>query len=65
MRINYIPSRDEVARERKQRYLERWPPEKQLEAFSEAAAGRPQKQNQMLEDFAEIRKALPFYEEVF
>jgi hypothetical protein len=38
--------------------------DKQLEAFSESAMGRPGKLNEMMEDFAEIRKVLPFFEEV-
>jgi hypothetical protein len=36
---------------------------KQMEAHAEAAMGRPEKLNQMTEDFAEIRKVLPFFEE--
>lgn len=55
------PTRDEVAAERKKRYLELWPIEKQLEAHAEAAAGRAEKQNKMMEDFARIREVLPFY----
>ena len=54
---------DEVSAERKRRYLEIWPVEKQLEAHAEAAAGRPEKQNKMMEDFAKIREVLPFYED--
>ena len=63
MRVRHVPSREEVGRERKRRYLEQWPIEKQLEAYAEAAAGRPEKQIEMLKDFAEIREALIFYEE--
>lgn len=55
------PTRDEVSAERRRRYLEAWPSEKQLEAHAEAAAGRPEKQNKMMEDFAKIREVLPFY----
>lgn len=62
MKVLHVPSRDEVALERKRKYLEKWPIEKQLEAYAEAAAGRPGKQIQMLKDFAEIRKVLLFYE---
>ena len=54
---------DEVSAERRRRYLEAWPHEKQLEAHAEAAAGRPEKQNKMMEDFAKIREVLPFYED--
>lgn len=61
MRVVHRPTRDEVSAERRQRYLEAWPPEKQLEAHAEAAAGKPEKQNKMMEDFAKIREVLPFY----
>ena len=64
MKILYTPSHDEVAVKRKMLYLEKWPIEKQLEAYAEAAAGRIEKQNQMMKDFADIRKALPFFKEV-
>lgn len=63
MRVVHRPTRDEVAAERKRRYLELWPIEKQLEAHAEAAAGRPEKQSRMMEDFARIREVLPFYED--
>ncbi len=61
MKVLHVPSRDKVALERKRQYLEKWPIEKQLEAYAEAAAGRPEKQSKMLKEFAEIRKLLPFY----
>lgn len=64
MRVVHRPTRNEVAAERKRRYLEIWPIENQLEAHVEAAAGRPDKQNKMMEDFAAIREVLPFFEEV-
>lgn len=63
MRVVHRPTRDEVAAERKRRYLELWPIERQLEAHAEAAAGRPGKQSRMMEDFARIREVLPFFEE--
>lgn len=63
MRVVHCPTRDEVTAERKRRYLELWPIEKQLEAHAEAAAGRPEKQSRMMEDFAGIREVLPFFEE--
>ena len=63
MKVLHVPSREDVALARKRQYLERWPIENQLEAYAEAAAGRPEKQIRMLKDFAEIRKALIFYEE--
>jgi hypothetical protein len=34
-----------------------------MEAHAEAAAGRPEKLNEMIEDFAEIRGVLPFFKE--
>jgi hypothetical protein len=52
-----------VRAERRRRYLESWPVEKQMEAHAEAAMGRPEKLNEMLEGFAEIRRALPYLKE--
>ena len=63
MRVIYISSHEEISEQRKKNYLNAWPIEKQLEAYSEALLGRTEKQEQMLKDFAEIRKALPFYKE--
>lgn len=63
MRVIHIPTREEVQAERQRRYLAAWPVEKQMEAHAEALAGRMGKQEKMLEDFANIREALPFYEE--
>lgn len=63
MRYRYIPKKADVQAERQRRYLEKWPIEKQLEAYIEALQGRTEKQTQMMEDFAEIREALSFYEE--
>jgi hypothetical protein len=34
-----------------------------MEAHAEAASGRPEKLNEMMEGFAEIRRALPFFKE--
>ena len=59
----HIPTREEVQAERKRRYLEAWPVEKQLEAYTEALQGRPEKQTQMMQDLAAIREVLPFCEE--
>ena len=56
----HVPAREEVQEERRRRYLAAWPVEKQMEALSEALAGRVGKQDKMLEDFAAIREALPF-----
>ncbi len=63
MRVIYISSHEEISEQRKKNYLNAWPIEKQLEAYSEALLGRTEKQEQMLKDFAEIREALPFYKE--
>ena len=63
MLATYRPNYEEVKEERHRRYLAAWPRDKQLEAFSENAMGRPEKLNKMTEDFAEIRRVLPFFEE--
>ena len=63
MKVIYRPSNNDIRKERKKRYLEKWPIEKQLEAFSEAFAGRNEKTEELLKDFADIRKALPFCKE--
>lgn len=60
MKAVHIPTNEEISQERRRRYLETWPEEKQLEAMTEAAAGRPEKQKQMLADFAAIRAGLPY-----
>lgn len=59
----HIPTREEVRAERQRRYLAAWPVERQMEAHAEALAGRMEKQEKMLGDFAAIREALPFCEE--
>lgn len=64
MRVIHIPTREEVQAERQRRYLAAWPVEKQMEAHAEALMGRMAKQEKMLGDFAAIREALPFCEEV-
>ena len=61
MKAVYVPTNEEVRARRKQRYLELWPIETQMEALSEASMGRPEKLEKMKEDFAETRRALPFY----
>ena len=63
MLATYRPNDDEVRAERQRRYLADWPRDNQLEAYAENAMGRPEKWNKMLEDFAEIRRVLPFFEE--
>lgn len=64
MKIDYRPTPDEVRRRRKERYLSDYPIETQIEALTEAAMGRPDKLNELLQGLAEIRGALPFAEEV-
>ena len=63
MKINYRPTPDEVRRRRKDRYLSDYPIETQIEALTEAAMGRPEKLNELLQGLAEIREALPFAKE--
>ena len=63
MRIAYKPTPEEVRNKRQKEYLERYPVEKQLEALTEAAQGRPEKLNELMQGLAEIRGALPFAEE--
>ena len=64
MKIDYRPTPEEVRRRRKDRYLSDYPIETQIEALTEAAMGRPDKLNELLQGLAEIRGALPFAEEV-
>ena len=64
MKIAYKPTPEEVRKKRQKEYLERYPVEKQLEALTEAAQGRPEKLNELMQGLAEIREALPFVEEV-
>jgi len=64
MKINYKPTSAEVRKKRKEDYLQRFPVERQLEALTEAASGRPEKLNELLQGLAEIRESLPFSEEV-
>lgn len=63
MKIVYKPTPEEVRNKRQKEYLERYPVEKQLEALTEAAQGRPDKLNELMQGLAEIRGALPFAEE--
>ena len=64
MKIAYKPTPEEVRKKRQKEYLERFPVEVQLEALTEAASGRPEKLNELLQGLAEIRESLPFSEEV-
>ena len=63
MKIAYKPTPEEVRKKRKEKYLSVYPVERQLEALTEAAQGRPEKLNELMQGLAEIRGALPFAEE--
>ena len=63
MRVIHIPTPEEIRERRKREYLARWPVERQLEALSEAAMGRPEKLDEMKQGLLAIREALPFSEE--
>ncbi|HQN00837.1 MAG TPA: hypothetical protein PLL36_07165 [Candidatus Hydrogenedentes bacterium] len=63
MKIKYKPTSAEVRKNRKEEYLSQYPIEIQLEAITEAAQGRPEKLNELLQGLAEIRESLPFSEE--
>ena len=62
MRVRHIPTPEEIRERRKREYLARWPVERQLEALSEAAMGRPELLDEMRRGLLEIREALPFIE---
>ena len=63
MKIAYKPTPEEVRKKRKEEYLSRYPVEVQMEALTEAAMGRPEKLDELMQGLAEIRGALPFAEE--
>jgi len=63
MKIKYKPTSVEVRKKRKAEYLSKYPIEIQLEALTEAAQGRPEKLNELLQGLAEIRESLPFVKE--
>lgn len=63
MRVLYKPSREKTRSARRTAYLSLWPAERQMEAHAEAAMGRAEKLNEMVEDFAEIRRTLPFFDD--
>ena len=60
MKVTHVPSPEEIRERRRAEYLSRWPVERQLEALSEAAMGRPEKLDEMRRGLLEIREALPF-----
>ena len=63
VKVRHVPPREEIRERRRSEYLARWPVERQLEALSEAAMGRPEKLDEMKQGLLEIREALPFLEE--
>ena len=63
MKIAYKPTPEEVRKKRKAEYLQRFPVEVQMEALTEAASGRPEKLDELMQGLAEIREALPFAKE--
>jgi hypothetical protein len=60
LKLRHVPTDEEIRERRKDEYLAAWPIEKQMEAHSEYAQGRPEKLRQMTADFAKIRANLPF-----
>ena len=60
LKVEHNPNKKEVQSRRKDEYLKAWPIVKQLEALSEAAAGRSEKLAAMTADFDAIRLKLPF-----
>ena len=62
MKVTHVPTPEEIRERRKREYLARWPVERQLEALSEAAMGRPELLDEMRRGLLEIREALPFVE---
>lgn len=63
MRAGFRRSRADVAAERARRYLAAWPVAQQMEAFHDAATGRPATLERMTAEFAAIKAALPWPEE--
>jgi len=59
MRVSLAPSVDHVLTARRAAILAAWPIHAQLEAHAEAAAGRPEKLQQMQADFARIKAENP------
>ena len=60
MKIVASKTREQIAEERKRRYLEAWPVHRQMEALTEAAAGRPEKLERMQAEMAVIKESLPY-----
>ncbi len=59
-----LSARERIRRQREARYLASWPLSAQAVAHSEAAGGRPEKLDRMLDDFAAIRAALPYPDDI-
>lgn len=60
MRIIETPTDEQIREARQRLYLELWPINKQMEAHADNAQGNGDKLNQMMEDFARIKRDLPF-----
>lgn len=60
MRLSIRLTAEQIAEERRRRYLAAWPMHAQLEAQHDAANGRPEKLERMTTDFARIKAELPF-----
>ena len=63
MKLTYRPTKAKVQEDRKKAYLKNCPIEVQLEALTEAAMGRPEKLNTLIERLAEIKSQLPYSNE--
>jgi hypothetical protein len=63
MKFTYRPTKAKVQEDRKKAYLKNCPIEMQLEALTEAAQGRPEKLNTLIERLAEIKSQLPYSNE--
>ena len=60
MKLKIGKSNDEIKKLRQERYLQLWPIHRQMEAHADAASGKPEKLNSMLEDFSRIKQELPY-----
>ena len=59
MKVTHRPDDDEIRQRRRAAYLEAWPVEDQLEAITEAYAGRVEKFAQLVADFSAIKDIFP------
>lgn len=63
MKIKYKPSKEETKRKRKEKYLQCYPIEIQLEALTEAAMGDKTKLKELIKGLSYVRESLPFSKE--